>query len=54
MDKTLKNTKLWADTLYKAKLLAAMQGTTMVDIIHQLITKELENKESGKDSNKSR
>lgn len=45
MDKTLKNTKLWATTLYYAKLLAATKGITMVQLIHDLIMRELNNSE---------
>lgn len=42
MDKTLKNVKIWKDTLYAAKLLAAMLDISIVRLIHELVMSKLE------------
>lgn len=52
MNKTLKNVKLWETTLYYTKLLAALHGVSMIQLIHNLIVKELE--EHGKEIDTSK
>lgn len=37
IDKELKTTKLWADTLHKAKIVSAILNITMVQLVHNLI-----------------